>query len=128
MRQDGKPAQSFTLSLTAGVLILINAVLLGVVVTWFPWVMPTIPGTSNDSVPFASLVATGLICGAVVLLGAVMLRIRPEGRRVWGIVVAAFSMPTVIMGGGLIIGFVLGIAGGILAIRRLKPEEERLER
>lgn len=107
---------AFTFSLVAGILILINAVLLGVVVTWFPWIMPTIPGTTNDAVPFASLTTIGLVCCAIILLGSLMLRFNPANKKVWGIIVIGFSIPTVIMGGGFIVGFILGIIGGIKAL------------
>lgn len=108
---------TFRLPLIAGILILTNAILLGVVSTWFPWVMPTIPGTTNEAVPFVGLTALGLICGSLVLLGGLFLRNQPMNRRAGGIIVMAFSIPTVIMGGGFIIGFILGIIGGAKVFR-----------
>jgi hypothetical protein len=42
-------------------------------------------------------------------------------RKIWGIVIIVFSLPSVITGGGFIIGFVLGIVGGALAFS-WKPE------
>jgi hypothetical protein len=50
-----------------------------------------------------------------------MLRSRPESRKVWGIVTMVFSVPSVVTGGGFIIGFMLGIIGGALAFS-WKPE------
>ena len=110
------------MSLTAGILILCNSALLGVAATWFPWIIPTLPGSDgNSTVPFASLTAVGLTCGALVLLGAIMLRSKPVNRKAWGIVIIVFSMPSVVTGGGFIIGFILGIVGGALAFS-WKPE------
>ncbi len=122
MSRSEIPARAFLLSLTAGILILGNSALLGVAATWFPWVIPTLPGSAdNSTVPFASLTAVGLICGVLVLLGAMMLRRRPVNRKVWGMMIVVFSIPSVITGGGFIIGFILGIIGGALAVRATKP-------
>ncbi len=122
MSRSEIPARAFLLSLTAGILILGNSALLGVAATWFPWVIPTLPGSADNlTVPFASLTAVGLICGVLVLLGAMMLRRRPVNRKVWGMMIVVFSIPSVITGGGFIIGFILGIIGGALAVRATKP-------
>jgi hypothetical protein len=116
MRSE-KPTQAFNLALTAGILILVNAVLLWVVTTWFLWIMPTIPGTSNDTVPFGTLTAIGITCAALVMLSAFMLQSKPASRKVWGILIIVFSVPSFIMGGGFIIGLILGIIGGIKAVK-----------
>jgi hypothetical protein len=117
MSQSEKPTKAFMLSLIAGILILSNSALLGVAATWFPWIIPTLPGSANNTtVPFGSLTAAGLIFGALVLLGALMLHIRPLNKKAWGILVIVFSIPSVITGGGFIIGFILGIIGGAKAL------------
>ena len=104
------------MSLVAGILIVCNAVAVGVAATWFPWIFPTLPGSSdNAAVPFASIATIGLICGALVLFGAIMLRVKPGNKKAWGVVVIVFSIPSVITGGGFIIGFILGIIGGAKA-------------
>ena len=121
MSQKGKPTKAFTLSLAAGILIVCNAVAVGVAATWFPWIFPTLPGSvDNAAVPFVNIAAIGLICGASVLFGAIMLRARPVNKRVWGAIVMVFSIPSVITGGGFIMGFILGIIGGVKALK-LKP-------
>ena len=119
MIQREKPKQAFALSLVAGILIVCNAVAVGVAGAYFPWVFHTLPGSDNNStVPFATIAAIGLICGALVLLGAVMLHTRPENGKVWGIMIIVFSIPSVVTGGGFIVGFILGIIGGAKALRR----------
>jgi hypothetical protein len=116
-REESRKAFSF--SFTAAILILTNAVLLGAVSKWFIWIMPTLPGSSgNDPMLLFSLAAVGLVLGSIVLFGAIMLRLKPSQKRVWGAWVVVFSIPSVIMGGGLIVGFILGIAGGALALSR----------
>lgn len=116
-----KSTKAFLLSLTAGILILSNTMLLGVATTWFPEMIPTLPGESaNDAKMLYTLTTIGLILGVLVLLGAIMLHFKPVKKRVWGIIIIIFSIPSVITGGGFIIGFILGIIGGALAISR-KP-------
>jgi hypothetical protein len=117
MTQIEKTTKAFTLSLTAGILILINAVLVAAAATWFPSLIPTLPGSSgNDPALLYNVASIGLICGVIVLVGALMLRINPANKRAWGIVAILFSIPSVVTGGGFIIGFILGIAGGATAV------------
>ena len=120
MNQNEKPTnKSFILSLIAGILISSNTILLGIAATWFPEVIPTIPGEStNDTTVLYRLTAVGIISGFLVLLGAIMLHIKHAHTRVWGIIIMVFSIPSVITGGGFIIGFILGIIGGALALSR----------
>ena len=118
MSQREVPKQAFTLSLIAGILIVCNAVAVGVAGAYFPWIFPTLPGSDNNAtVPFLSIATIGLICGALVLLGAVMLHMNPQNKKAWGLIVTVFSIPSVITGGGFIIGFILGIIGGAKAFR-----------
>jgi len=119
MNQSEKSNKAFILSLTAGILIIINTTLLGIVTTWFPEIMPTLPGSSgNDTTILYQLTTIGLILGVIVLLGALMLHFKPAKKKVWGIIIVIFSIPSVITGGGLIIGFILGIIGGAFALSR----------
>jgi amino acid transporter len=114
-----KSTRAFTLSLVAGLLIVCNAVAVGVAGTYFPSIFPTLPGSDNNAtVPFATIAVIALICGALVLIGAMMLRIKPENKKEWGILIAVFSIPSVITGGGFIIGFILGIVGGFSVLRK----------
>ena len=116
-----KPPKDFILSLIAGILIVSNTMLLGVAARWFPGMIPTLPGSANDTTVLYRLTAVGLIFGALVLLGAIMLHIKPLSKKAWGIMILVFSIPSVVTGGGFIIGFILGIIGGALALSR-KPD------
>jgi uncharacterized membrane protein len=103
----------------AGILILSNTVLLGVSARWFPGMIPTLPGSSaNDATVLYRLTAVGLIFGILVLFGAILLHIKPINKKAWGIMILVFSIPSVVTGGGFIIGFILGIIGGALALSR----------
>ncbi len=106
-----KPNKAFNLVLTAGALIITNAILLGVVAKWFIGIMPTLPGSSgNDPMLLIGLATVGLIFGILVLFGALMLHRKPANRKVWDLLIILLSMPSVIMGGGFIISFILGLA------------------
>ena len=61
--------------------------------------------------------ASGLVTGAIVLVSAIMLLARVGQRRTWGILVLVFSILSFIGLGGFIVGAILGIVGGILALR-----------
>ena len=112
-----KPSKAFTLSLIAGILICTNAVLLAVVAKWFIGIMPILPESSgNDPTFLIELATVGLIFGILVLLGALMLHFKSAKKKAWGIMIMLFSFPSMIMGGGFMIGFILGIIGGELAL------------
>ena len=118
MGQTEKSTRASTLSLTAGLLIACNAVAVGAAGTYFPWIFPTLPGSDDNAmIPFATISIIALICDALVLFAAIMLRTKPENKKAWGILITVFSIPSVITGGGFIIGFILGIIGGVKAIR-----------
>lgn len=122
MGQNQRPTRAFVLSAVAGILIICNAVAVGVAATWFPWIFPTLPGSDNNSaVPFTTITIVGLVCGVLVLLGTSLLCYKPVNSKAIGIVIIGFSVPSVLTGGGFIIGFILGIIGGVKALRR-KPE------
>ena len=113
MNQNDKPNKAFILSLVAGILIIINTTILGIATTWFPGIIPALPGSSgNDTTILYQLTAIVLIFGILVLIGAIMLQIKPIKKKAWGIIIVVFSIPSVITGGGFIIGFILGIIGG----------------
>jgi Family of unknown function (DUF6114) len=72
-------------------------------------------------IPF-SLAA--LVFGIIVLIGAMMLNARPADHITWGIVVLVFSVASFIGMGGYMIGAILGIAGGAVALSyRTQPQK-----
>ncbi|MEM2126295.1 MAG: DUF6114 domain-containing protein [Candidatus Methanosuratincola sp.] len=122
-----EPTKAFTLSVIAGSLLVCNAVVVGIAGAWFPWIFPTLPGSGgNSAVPFANIAVLGLICGALVLFGAVMLHTKPESSKVWGIAIIMSSLPSIMAGDGFIIGFILGIIGGVRALK-LNPKNPTRE-
>ena len=63
----------------------------------------------------------GLICGIIVTMSAVLLRLKPSQRQTWGILVLVFSILGFFGFGGFIVGSVLGIVGGIMTLRWKPP-------
>jgi hypothetical protein len=68
-----------------------------------------------------AIAAFGLICGIIVKMSAVLLRLKPNQRQTWGILVLVFSVLGFFGFGGFIVGSVLGIVGGIMTLRWKPP-------
>lgn len=58
----------------------------------------------------------GVLAGIVVLIGAVMLYVRPEQSRNWGLLILVASALNVFVGIGGVLAGALGIVGGVLAL------------
>jgi hypothetical protein len=101
-----------TLSLIAGISILINGVLLGAVSYFLPFV-----DTPIVTVVLTALMAVGIILGIIILIAAVMLYRNPTQNTMWGLVILVLSIISIFIGGGFGIGFILGIIGGVFALR-----------
>ena len=63
-----------------------------------------------------ALTVGGLVSGIIVLIGAIMLNVRPREHVIWGILVLVFSVASFVGMGGYFIGAILGIAGGAIAL------------
>jgi len=61
--------------------------------------------------------AFGLICGGIVLASAVMLSAMPNQQRTWGVLILVFSVLSFLGLGGFVVGAILGIVGGVFALR-----------
>ena len=76
----------------------------------------------NLAAGFVGAIAVfGLICGIIVTTSSILIRLKPAQRQTWGILVLVFSVLGFFGLGGFIIGSVLGIVGGILALRWIPP-------
>lgn len=64
---------------------------------------------------------TGIVAGALVLLGAIFLYARPSTARGWGVVILVASAFAILSGAGGFLAGVLGLIGGALAVT-WKPE------
>jgi len=78
-------------------------------------------GGSTGFLAGISLVA--VICGVIVIMAAIMLRVQPQQQTIWAIVVIVAAIVSFVGMGGFFIGAILGIVGGLFVIstRRTNP-------
>jgi len=102
------PTAAFVLSLIGGVFILLGGAYMATAGSRIFTLDPTLG---------LGIGALGVAVGVFVLVGGVMLYVRPERHRNWGIIILVFSILSLFpaIGGGLV-GMILGIIGGALAI------------
>jgi len=132
---EEKPVAPFILSLIAGIFILLGAI----VMSMFTFGATSVTGTMSGMagmmlgtyggmsmgmmMGFApALTVLGLASGVVVLLGSAMLYSRPSESQLWGTMILAFSVVSILGGmGGFLVGLILGVASGILALTWKPP-------
>ena len=105
-----RPVGAIVFSCAAGLIVLVNG-LLGVHIPKFALFAPPV------------LISIGLVSGAAILVGSVLLWLAPRNRAVWGPTIIVFSALSLLIGGGMLgflfpLGATFGIIGGILAIAR----------
>ena len=130
-----KPFAPFILGLIAGIFILLGAVVMSMFTFGVAGIMGNMSGMAGMMsgmnggmsmgmmMGFApALTVLGLASGAIVLLGSAMLYSRPSESQLWGAIILTFSVVSILGGmGGLLVGLVLGIASGILALTWTRP-------
>ena len=131
-RDSPYPKTAGVLALAGGLIIILGGVIfLGVAAFVIPHLNlanMTVP-QGIDTASLRSLIsgvlsvmgAFGLVCGSVVLMSATMLLAKVGQRRTWGILILVFSVLSFIGLGGLVMGAILGIAGGVLTLRWKPP-------
>lgn len=110
-----RPPAGFVLSLISGIFILLNAILMSLA-----QILASLYFTAGQlywllTAPwFLFLSSFGAICGLFVLGGAYLLY---KGRNILGgVLIALFSILSISVVGGFIVGFILGVVGGALAL------------
>ena len=75
--------------------------------------------SSNSFLAGISVVA--LVCGVIVLIGALMLRVQTRNHTIWAAIIIVFSVISFVGMGGYFIGAILGLIGGVfeLSIRQI---------
>ncbi len=105
---EDKPTAAFVLSLIGGIFVLLVGIFEAVVGAYFLAFLGAVG---------AVVLFLGVVWGLLMIVGAVMMYVKPEQHTVWGIIVVVFSIvswyPTL---GGFFIGFILGLIGGILGL------------
>ncbi len=125
-----KPVAAFVLGLVGGIFILLGSVVMFMFALGSPTTMMNGMGgmgmmtsmmggmTMTWMMGFAPVLATlGFASGIMVTVGSVMFFRRPSENHLWGAIILAFSVVSVLGSmGGLLVGLILGMLGGILAI------------
>jgi hypothetical protein len=115
-----KPTAAFILSLLGGIFMILGGGLTLFVTSLIGYGMGYSPGWHMMGwgmmgfLPWFWII--GLVSGVIVLIGAAMLYTRPEESATWGVLILMFSIISLLGMGGFLIGFLLGLIGGILAI------------
>lgn len=113
---------SFPLSLAGGVLILLggasNTAWMGTMMGEYDGMMGMMQGmmASFGFGMMANAFVLSLASGMIVLVGAIMLRMKPQQRSAWGTAIIIFSALSILGMGSFLIGALLGIIGGALAL------------
>ena len=125
------PKTDSVLALVGGVLIILVGILLTAVSAVilpnmnFSNLTPPKGFTGNMSGLVSGIVGVmgvfGLVCGAIVLISAVILLTNPSQPRTWGVLILIFSVLSFLGLGGFVIGAILGIIGGIFTLRWKPP-------
>jgi hypothetical protein len=124
----GYPRTASILALAGGIIITLTGLLF---VAASAFILPNInysnlhtpPNLPASSIPglvagFVGVIGmVGLISGAIVLLSSVMLLMNSGQPRTWSVLILVFSILSFIGLGGFVVGAVLGIVGGALALR-----------
>ena len=123
----------FTLSLAGGIIILIGGIvsllwmLVGFQSAFDPLVdVRNMLGEQEFRSFQIRYTITGLSSGVAIILVSLMLKMRPDESKRWGIMIIVLSAMSILGMGGFIIGMALGIIGGAIAITKsksLKAEE-----
>jgi hypothetical protein len=114
----GKSSAPFILSLIGGIFILINGVLiaaLGGIITAMSSAVPGMEGILGATGIVMAVV--GLALGVLVIVGTVLMR-NPAKAKMGAILVIVFSLISLVIGGGFLIGTILGVIGGALGLKK----------
>lgn len=111
-----KPTAAFVLSLIGGIFVLLGGALLAALGAALSGVM-AFAGFGDFGLGVTLMGALGAVFGVIMIVGGVMMYMKPEQHVIWGAIVlilAIVSVPFSFI--GLILGFILGLIGGILGL------------
>src|SRR5947199_217812 len=113
-----KPTAAFVLSLIGGIFILLGAIVVMALASVIGSLMLIGGGDPNLAYLYG---AVGLIFAILVLVGAVMLWLKPQQHVMWGVGVLPFSLFTIITTPGFFIGLILSLISASLGTARWPP-------
>lgn len=115
---EKRSSSAFALSLVGGTLIILGSILIGLLYSHFQTWMSGMMGGMMGTMMGGWFFGIPLIAGILVILGAVMMNLRPQETTLWGIIVLVFSVIGFTGMGLSIIGAIIGIIGGAMAISK----------
>jgi hypothetical protein len=128
MTQNEFPKTAYTASIIGGALMIASSIIVMMIGSFFLPVRyyygPTMYGGYGSMMyggyggpffMFGFMELFGLISGIIVIISALMLR-KSTDYTVWGILIIVFSIFSFFGMGGFVVGAVLGIVGGALAL------------
>jgi Family of unknown function (DUF6114) len=112
-----KPTAAMVLSLIGGICVILGGALIafvGSLVSSFGYL-------ANGGTTGGTLVTVfgvvGIIMGLIMIIGGFIMYSKPGSAKMWGVIILILSILSWITAiGGLVIGFILGLVGGIMAI------------
>ena len=113
---SNRPTGAILLSFLGGLLVLVSGIST-LIIGSFMSSISLIPGLGVGALIVAAGI-WGIVCGLAMLSGSYLLQTRPRSAHtLWGILIFVFALTSYFGGGGFFIGGILGIAGGLLAVR-----------
>jgi hypothetical protein len=112
-----KPNGAMILSILGGLFILLGGLLIFVLFNLVGGFASFIPGTAGALSAGKALGIGGLLSGLVAMVLGVLVRVKPNLHAVIGIILVVIAFSSfVTAAGGFVIGFLLTLVGGILAL------------
>jgi hypothetical protein len=116
LSSEEKPTVAFVLSFIAGIMILINGAVIGAVRSFIESYIPGMGERALVTGILSIIMVVGIILGLIAIVAALMLYRNPAQKTIWGVIILVSSIISIVIGGGFIIGVILGIIGGALAL------------
>jgi len=109
------------LSLAAGIIIVIGS---SVSSFWHTAFFPQMGWVMGQQFASGFIVSSlvGIVFGAVVIIGAVLMYKKPLQTRQWGVIVLIASALSFVGMGGFMIGAILGVIAGVIALTKKENE------
>ncbi len=111
----------FILSLAGGVLVILNSLLvffgIGDLLDFFvPGIKLSVLGMLGIQLSSLDSLVVNIIIGGFLVAAAFIIHVIPDKKRLTGMFMLIFSVITVLIGNGFLIGGIIAIIGGVLAI------------
>ncbi|HEX4920102.1 MAG TPA: zinc ribbon domain-containing protein [Candidatus Bathyarchaeia archaeon] len=115
-----KPIAGTVLSILGGLCVLIGGLIqafLGSFISSFGGALGSSSATNVGNI-FSILGYLGIAFGALMIVGGIMMAVKPATHKMWGAIVLVLSIVSLATSsvGGFIFGFILGLIGGILGL------------